>query len=196
MGVRSEPSTRLSFYAAAGALLASAHANAANALSQGSIFLPSVFQPSGTIALPTGVVQPVSVLSGSGQSSSASASDWLANARVTYNFDTTTALTAVAAHTVAPDSFGNIFKTDSVGFILRRQVNYSTSLSLFGDAARFTGVGTQRELYTLGATHGYRLTREWDTSLTYTFRQRYDQIGSANSHSFFVLARRDVTIIP
>ena len=93
----------MSFYAAAGALLASAHANAATAPSQGSIFLPSVFQPSGTIALPTGVVQPVSVLSGSGQSSSASASDWLANARVTYNFDTTTALTAVAAHTVAPD---------------------------------------------------------------------------------------------
>jgi hypothetical protein len=195
IGIRSEPSVRLSFNAAVGALLATAQANA-SAVSSGTTFLPSVFQPAGTTILPTGALQPVSILSGSGQSSSASASDWLANVRVTYNFDPTTALTVVAAQIVAPDSFGNIFKTDSVGFFLQRQVNYSTSLSLFGDANQLTGVGTQRKFYDLGATYGYRLTREWDTALTYTFRQRYDQTGSANSHSIFVLARREVTIIP
>jgi hypothetical protein len=102
----------------------------------------------------------------------------------------------VAAQTVAPDSFGNIFKSDSAGFVLRRQVNYSTSLFLAGDFTRLTSVSTQRDFYTLAATYSHRLTREWDTALTYRFRQRYDQFGSANSHSVFVLVRRDVTIIP
>jgi hypothetical protein len=196
MGVRSDLSARLNIHAAAGALLATARASASNVPSAGTLFLPSVFQPSGTVVLPSGIVQSVPVTSGSAQSSSASASDWLANARVTYNFDSTTSLTAVAAQTVAADSFGNIFKADSVGFALRRQVNYSTNLSLAGDATRLTSVGTRRDFYTLAATYCRRLTREWDTAIIYTFRQRYDQTGSANSHSVFVLVRREVTIIP
>jgi hypothetical protein len=194
MGINYQHPGRLIINAAAGALLASARANASNVPSAGAIFLPSVFQPSGTIVLPSGIVQSVPVASG--QSTSASTSDWLANVRVTYNFDRTTALTVVAAQTVAPDSFGNIFKSDSAGFVLQRQVNYSTNLLLAGDFSRLTSVTTQRDFYTLAATYGYRLTREWDTALTYRFRQRYDQSGSANSHSVFVLVRRDVTIIP
>jgi hypothetical protein len=194
MGINYQHPGRLTFNAAAGGLLATARTNASNVPSTGAIFLPSVFQPSGTIVLPSGIVQSVPVASG--QSTSASTSDWLANVRVTYNFDRTTALTLVAAQIVAPDSFGNIFKTDSAGFALRREVNYSTNLSLAGDFSRLTSVTTQRDFYTLAATYGHRLTREWDTSLIYTFRQRYDQTGSANSHSVFVLVRRDVTIIP
>ena len=116
---------------------------------------------------------------------------------VTYNFDPTTLLTVTAAQTVGPDSFGNIFKSDSAGFVLSRQVNYSTNLSLAGSASYFTGAAnTHSQFYQLAATYGYRLMRDLDTALTYTFRQTYNPTGSANSHGVFVLVRRDFTIMP
>ena len=131
------------------------------------------------------------------KSENESAADWLANIRATYRFDSTTQVTLVAAQNVSPDSFGNIFKTDSVGVVLSRQVNYSTSLTFAADASRFTSIGTVNDFYTAAATYGYRFTREWDSAVSYTFRQRHsDTAGSANSHGLFVLVRRDVTIIP
>jgi hypothetical protein len=200
MGMSFQPSARFSFYAQAGALVATArqsqnaNANLSNIVSP--IALPS--NPDVLTAAPA--FQPAIFIPGGAtvaQSGSASAVDWLANIRATYSFDSTTQVTLVAAQSVSPDSFGNIFKTDSVGVVLSRQVNYSTSLTFSADASRFTSIGTVQDFYTAAATYGYRFTREWDSAVSYTFRQRHsDTAGSANSHGLFVLVRRDVTIIP
>jgi hypothetical protein len=198
MGVRFEPSVRLSFYGEAGALLATARQNA-NVNVPVSNVVPSILLPSGPDVASLPAFQPAIFLPGApiAQSGSSSAADWLANLRVTYRFDPTTTLTWVAAQTVAPDSFGNIFRTDSVGLLLQRQINYSAYVSLAADASRFTSIGTVSNFYTAAATYGYRFTREWDASLTYTFRQREaSTFGKANSHSILVFVRRDVTIIP
>jgi hypothetical protein len=198
MGVRFEPSARLSFYGAAGALLATARQSANPNVPVPNV-VPSILLPSGPDVASLPAFQPAIFLPGAPavQAGSASAADWLANLRVTYRFDPTTTLTWVAAQTVASDSFGNIFKTDSVGLLLQRQINYSAYVSLAADASRFTSIGTVSNFYTAAATYGYRFTREWDASLTYSFRQREaSTFGKANSHSIFVLVRRDVTIIP
>jgi hypothetical protein len=197
-GLRHDVTESLRFTLSAGALFASAQATASNVVSSGSVFVPSIFEPAGTVFLPTGALQPILSPATNGQATSASTSDWLANLVVTYNFDPTTTLVVTAAQTVAPDSFGNVFKTDSAGFLLSRQVNYSERLSLAGTASFFTGAANSHfEFYQLAATYGYRLTRDVDTALTYTFRQRYSEPGgSANSHGVFVLVRRDFTIIP
>jgi hypothetical protein len=198
MGMSFQPSARFSFYAQAGALVATARQNANANLSNvvSPIALPS--NPDVLTAAPA--FQPAIFLPGGAtvaQSGSASAADWLANIRATYRFDSTTQVTLVAAQNVSPDSFGNIFKTDSVGVVLSRQVNYSTSLTFSADASRFTSIGTVQDFYTAAATYGYRFAREWDSAVSYTFRQRHsDTAGSANSHGLFVLVRRDVTIIP
>ena len=160
--------------------------------------------PSGLDSLTNGAVsfQPVVVLPGAPVTSgvSASASDWLANLRATFFIDNTTQLILVAAQSVSPDSFGNIFKTDSVGVVLRKQVNYSTGLVFAADASRLASAGTVTDFYTTSATYNYQPLRDWNANVTYTFRQRYtsgiNPFGSANSHGVFIGVRRDVTIIP
>jgi hypothetical protein len=197
MGLSFEPSARFSFFVQAGALLATARqngsANIANVVSP--FAAPSVQDPlTGEIAFQPTIFLPGTAVA---QSTSASASDWLANMRATYRFNTTTQMTLVAAQSVSPDAFGNIFKTDSVGVSLRRQVNNSTSIAFSADASRFTSVGAVSDFYTAVTTYGYRFSPEWDSLISYTFRQRRsDTGGSANSHGLFVLVRRDVTIIP
>jgi len=200
LGVNFRPSTRFSLYVAAGALVASASRNS-SAVQQNLV--PTILLPSGADNLSSVTAfQPAVFLPGAGTtpSTSGSAADWLANVRATYFLDSTTQFTVVAAQSVSPDSFGNIFKTDSVGVALSRQVNYSESLYFAADASRLTSVGTVTEFYTASATYDYHPIRDWNATITYTFRQRYasglNALGSTNSHGILVGVRRNVTIIP
>ena len=200
LGVNFRPSTRFSLYAAAGALVASA--SQSGGVAQPNL-VPTILVPSGPDNLSSvAPFQPSIFLPGAATtpSSSASAADWLANVRATYLVDSTTQFTVVAAQSVSPDSFGNIFKTDSVGVALSRQVNYSESLSFTADASRLTSIGTVTEFYTASATYDYHPIRDWNATVTYTFRQRHGSgfaaFGSANSHGILVAVRRNVTIIP
>lgn len=197
---------RFNFYGSVGALVATASTQQITNLTQLSP-TPTIFLPSDLNGLTDGTVpfQPVIALPGATVTNarSASASDWLANVRATFFIDNTTQLILVAAQSVSPDSFGNIFKTDSVGVVLRKQVNYSTGLVFAADAARLTSLGTVTDLYTTSATYNYQPLRDWNANITYIFRQRYasgsginQQLGSANSHGVFIGVRRDVTIIP
>jgi hypothetical protein len=202
LGVSYQYPGRFNLYAAVGALVASA--------SSQQITNPNQLNPIPTILLPSGLdsltgvapFQPVVALPGAPVTSgvSASASDWLANLRATFFIDNTTQFILVAAQSVSPDSFGNIFKTDSVGVVLRKQVNYSTGLVFAADASRLASAGTVTDFYTTSATYNYQPLRDWNANVTYTFRQRYtsgiNPFGSANSHGVFIGVRRDVTIIP
>ena len=202
LGVSYQYPGRFNLYAAVGALVASA--------SSQQITNPNQLNPIPTILLPSGLdsltgvapFQPVVALPGAPVTSgvSASTSDWLANLRAIFFIDNTTQLILVAAQSVSPDSFGNIFKTDSVGVVLRKQVNYSTGLVFAADASRLASAGTVTDYYTTSATYNYQPLRDWNANVTYTFRQRYSSginpFGSANSHGVFIGVRRDVTIIP
>jgi hypothetical protein len=206
LGVSYQYPGRFNFYASVGALVASA--------SSQQITNPNQLSPTPTILLPSNVnnltdgavpFQPAIALPGAPVTSgvSASASDWLANLAATFFIDNTTQLILVAAQSVSPDSFGNIFKTDSVGAVLRKQLNHSSGLIFAADAARLASLGTVTDLYTTSATYNYQPLRDWNANVTYTFRQRYasgsginQQLGSANSHGVIIGLRRDVTIIP
>ena len=130
---------RFNLYASVGALVASASSQQITNPNQLNP-IPTILLPSGLNSLTDGAVpfQPVVALPGAPVTSgvSASASDWLANLRATFFIDNTTQLILVAAQSVSPNSFGNIFKTDSVGVVLRKQVNYSTGLVFAADASR------------------------------------------------------------
>ena len=203
LGVSYQYPGRFNLYAAVGALVASASSQQITNPNQLNP-IPTILLPSGLDSLTDGVApfQPVVALPGAPVTSgvSASASDWLANLRATFFIDNTTQLILVAAQSVSPDSFGNIFKTDSVGVVLRKQVNYSTGLVFAADASRLASAGTVTDFYTTSATYNYQPLRDWNANVTYTFRQRYtsgiNPFGSANSHGVFIGVRRDVTIIP
>ena len=194
---------RFNLYASVGALVASASSQQITNPNQLNL-IPTILLPSGLDSLTDGAIpfQPVVALPGTPVTSgvSASASDWLANLRATFFIDNTTQLILVAAQSVSPDSFGNIFKTDSVGVVLLKQLNYSTGLVFAADASRLTSAGTVTDFYITSATYNYQPLRDWNANVTYTFRQRYtsgiNPAGSANSHGVFIGLRRDVTIIP
>ena len=109
---------RFNLYASVGALVASASSQQITNPNQLNP-IPTILLPSGLDSLTDGAVpfQPVVALPGAPVTSgvSASTSDWLANLRATFFIDNTTQLILVAAQSVSPDSFGNIFKTDSGG---------------------------------------------------------------------------------
>jgi len=198
---------RFNLFASVGALVATASTQQITNPNQLNT-IPTIFLPSGPDSLTAATVfQPVVALPGAPVTSarSASASDWLANLRATFFIDNTTQFILVAAQSVSPDSFGNIFKTDSVGVILSKHVNYSTGLVFTADAARLTSASQVTDLYTTSATYNYQPLRDWNANVTYTFRQRYlsgstqlgfTQASSANSHGLYIGVRRDVTIIP
>jgi hypothetical protein len=194
---------RFDLYGSVGALVATASTQQITNPDQFNA-IPTIFLPSGPDSLTVGTVpfQPVVALPGAPvtRASRASASDWLANLRATFFIDNTTQFILVAAQSVAPDSFGNIFKTDSAGVVLRKQVNYSSALIFSADASRLASAATVTNFYTTSATYNYQPIRDWNANVTYTFRHRdtsgFSQLGPANSHSLFIGVRRDVTIIP
>jgi hypothetical protein len=168
LGVNFRPSTRFSLYVAAGALVASSR----NSSAVQPNLVPTILLPSGADNLSSVTAfQPAVFLPGAGttSSTSGSAADWLANVRATYFLDSTTQFTVVAAQSVSPDSFGNIFKTDSVGVALSRQVNYSESLYFAADAVRLTSIGTVSEFYTASTRAPMRSAPPTHTAFSWAF---------------------------
>jgi len=182
MGMNTELTKRLSFQAAAGGTLLSGEQNNVGV--------------SANSAVPT----------------SGSVTGWLANAQLIYNPLATVRVVLTAAHTTAPNTFGQIKVSDTVGLYLSYDINTVSSLSLSGSVSQQSSAverasaqagSSATESLSASIAYSRRLAREWRTNLSYRYTQQSgNSIGIGNnngdprSNSVVFNITRDVTILP
>ena len=131
----------------------------------------------------------------------------LADATLTYQLFKTTKVSLTAAQAVTPTIFGQLQKSDTIGLNLTHDINQRSNLSLsaqfaFIPAAQsnsaFSGQNGQSgdsDFFSASVNYGYRLTREWRTNLSYTYRERNDDTGIARSSTILFALSRDFTLL-
>jgi hypothetical protein len=122
----------------------------------------------------------------------------LAEAQVAYKLRSTTELSWTAARSITPDVLGNLSQRTSYGIGLTHVINSVSSLSFAGSR---TGVAASGEFgastfWTANVSYARRLTKEWRTQLTYNYRRRDDDRGSASSNALVLVLARDMTLLP
>ena len=165
-GFQSKLTKRLTFSASAGEVFVNAY--------QHEMVLPPG-------AIPLSLVQP-----GAGH-------DWVANVGLQYQLLKNTNLSVTAAQTIAPTVLGDLQKSDTVGATLSHDINEFANLSFTSNVAHTTG-GTKGNAFSAGVAFGYKLTREWRTRLSYTYRQRNDDTGLAKSSTVLLSLTRDFNL--
>jgi hypothetical protein len=120
---------------------------------------------------------------------SGAANSVIASAIVNYQLLRTTALTVSAAHLIAPTSFGQLQEITTAGFTVSHDINFWSNVTL-GAYYAHTDSGTNNLIAAGGAdffsaqvAYSYRLSRDWRTRVSYTFRERHDNTGTATSNT-------------
>ena len=179
MGMNTELTKRLSFQAAAGGTLLNGEQNNVGG--------------SANPALPT----------------SGSVTGWLANAQLIYNPLATVRVVLTAAHTTAPNTFGQINTSDTVGVYVSYDINTVSSLSLSGSVSQQSSAvervsaqagSSANESLSAVIAYSRQLAREWRTNLSYRYAQQRGNSNinnsDARSNSVVFNISRDVTILP
>jgi hypothetical protein len=128
----------------------------------------------------------------------------LADAIVTYQLFRTTQVSLVAAQAVVPTQFGQLQKSDTVGLTIGHDINQRSHLSF---SANFSYVpaspgnsvfgnqsNSSSEFFSASVNYGYQLTREWRTSLSYSYLQSNSTSIARSSFVSFSLSR-DFTLM-
>jgi hypothetical protein len=168
-GLKSQLTHRLTFNASVGEIFV-------NAYQEG--VLPSAIPPSAT----SFQIQP------------GAANGFVWNAGLTYQLLKDTNLSLNAAKTIAPTSLGQLQQSETIGLTLKHDINHASNLS-FSTQFAHTSSGTPADFFSASVSYGYKLTREWHTNLSYTYRQRNDDTGIARSNTILVSLKRDFTLM-
>lgn len=118
------------------------------------------------------------------------------NAGLTYQLLKDTKLSLDAAKTIAPTTLGQLQQSETVGLTVSHDINHVSDLS-FSTHFAHTGSTTESpaDFFSASVNYGYKLTREWHTNLSYTYRQRNDDTGTARSNTILVSLTRDFTLM-
>jgi Putative beta-barrel porin 2 len=168
-GLKSQLTHRLTFNASVGEIFV-------NAYQEG--VLPSAIPPSTT----SFQIQP------------GAANGFVWNAGLTYQLLKDTNLSLTAAKTIAPTSLGQLQQSETIGLTLSHDINHASNLSFSTQFAHISSE-TPADFFSASVSYGYKLTREWRTNLSYTYRQRNDDTGLARSSTILVSLTRDFTLL-
>jgi len=155
-GVRSQLTRRLTVTASVGGGFANAYqASAAPA------FVPKFVQPG-------------------------AASSMIATGTVTYVLLKDTTLNVSAAHLIVPTSFGQLQKTSTAGFSINHDLNHWSSVSVSANIAHtdsntFFSIGAA-DFFSAQVAYSLWLARDWRARISYTYRQRHDDTGTATAN--------------
>jgi hypothetical protein len=128
----------------------------------------------------------------------------LADIALTYRLLKTTNLSLIAAQAVAPLTTGQLQKSDSIALILSHDINHFSNLSFavrfihipaVSGSSAFTGQTGTSDFWSASVNYRYQLTREWWTNLSYTYRERDDETGTAKSNTVLFTLSRDFTLL-
>ena len=155
-GVRSQLTRRLIVTASVGAAFANAYQTAT-----APVFAPTFIQPG-------------------------AASSWVATGTLSYQLWKDTNLTLAAAHLIVPTSFGQLQKTTTAGFTVSHDLNHWSSIvasANFAHTASNTSFSTgPADFFSAQLAYNYLLARDWRARLSYTYRQRHDNTGTATAN--------------
>jgi opacity protein-like surface antigen len=124
-------------------------------------------------------------------------SSWLANIGITYQLLKNTRILLTAGEALVPTTYGPIQQIASVGLVLNYDINPLSSLSFsthFAHNDFNNGLSTQ-DLFSVGAGYRYRLSRDWSTNLSYSYRQRNNGPGVADSNTVWFGINYDFTLV-
>jgi hypothetical protein len=159
-GIKSQLTRRLTVTASVGESFANTWQNAA------------LVQLPGTIPVQTGA-----------------ASGTVGLAGLTYEWLKTTTITASVGHLIVPLTTGQLQKTTTASFGIGHSINAWSNLAFFVNYAHtdnstsvtsFVATGPA-DFFSAQLAYSYQIARDWRTSLSYTFRQREDDTGTARS---------------
>lgn len=123
------------------------------------------------------------------------ANSWVANVGLKYQLLKKTTVEFKAAQTIIPTVLGDLQKSDTIGVTLSHDINDWSNLTFSTQFAHTLSLGTEADYFTAQVAYGYKLTREWRTRLSYTYRQRMDDTGLARSSTVLISLTRDFTLL-
>ena len=166
LGLRSQLTELLSFYANAGP----AYANVSN----NGLVLGSI-NPSGL--------------------SAGSALDWTASASLNYQWTRSLNAILTASRVVGPTTLGNFQASEQISGSLTYTINHLSNIWLTQSFSHILG-GDGYDLLSTTVGYNYQLAREWYASLTYQYIQRNSDTSPAHSNTILMSIRKNFTVLP
>ena len=132
------------------------------------------------------------------------ANAWIGNVGLTYQLSKTTTAALTAAESITPTLTGQLQQSLTVGLNVNHNINELSNISAFAQFAETSSsnqIGqsnssaTNSYFYTASVNYSYMLTRKWRTNLSYTYRQRDDQTGTARSNTVLFSLARDFNVL-
>ena len=123
---------------------------------------------------------------------------------LTFQATKTTTISLTAAQSIMPTITGQLQQSTTVGLNISHEINRLADLSAFAQFAESNSSGqigqsstsaTNSFFYTASINYSYKLTRDWRTNLSYTYRQRDDSTGTARSNTVLFSLSRDLNLL-
>jgi hypothetical protein len=118
-----------------------------------------------------------------------------------YKLWSLTELSVSASQSITPGVLGDLSQRMTFGIGLTHSINSISSVLFNGQVTQFNAGSGQSgsnasDFWTASASYTRRLTREWRTQLTYSYRRRDSDANSVSSNSFVMVLARDMTLLP
>jgi hypothetical protein len=118
-----------------------------------------------------------------------------------YKLWSLTELSVSASQSITPGVLGDLSQRMTFGIGLTHSINSISSVLFNGQVTQFNAGSGQSgsnasDFWTASASYTRRLTREWRTQLTYSYRRRDSDANSVTSNSFVMVLARDMTLLP
>ena len=130
---------------------------------------------------------------------------WVADVGLSYRLLKTTSISFNAANTIIPTLGGALQQSNSFGMGLSHEINSLSNVSFTGSfaitnsssqASQFVATtGGSSEFFSASVNYGYKLTRDWYSSLTYTYLQSNGSAGTASANMVLVSLSYDFTLM-
>lgn len=141
------------------------------------------------------------------------ATDWIADATLTYRMFKDTTATILATQTIGPSIVGSLTKRDIVTGSLAYTINSHSSLSFSAGWNRQIALTNRTDFGTASATYAYSFTPEWTAQFNYRYQHRFASNGTAtldpvtgtpilsgtapvDSHSILMVVTHSYVVLP
>jgi hypothetical protein len=111
----------------------------------------------------------------------------------------TTTFSLTASNAISQTTFGDLRESRSFGFSVAQAVNSRSNIALTGQHSVSSGGGLEsgdRTSRSLSLVYSHALTRDWNGSFTYTYRDVQRTDGFARSNAAFFSLSRSLTLVP
>ena len=123
---------------------------------------------------------------------------WEGNVGLTYQLLKDTNVSLTAADVIVPTFTGQLQQTSSIGMSLGHKINqlsnvtFSTQYAETMTPGQIGQTATSSDFFSASVGYAYQLTREWNTILSYTYR---DNVTVAKSSTILFTLKRDFTLM-